>query len=88
MWELFLWVPGKGWKLIRKFRLRDKAVDAAVTFEPLEVKLTDPAGRSYYGGVCHSPLEGCPYTITIDRMAEEAGREEMAAASYGPTSLG
>lgn len=59
MYEVMLWVPTKGWKLIRKFRTLDKARECRDEFLPLETRLSGPV-PSYileHEGFCHARTE-------------------------------
>lgn len=58
MYEIYVWVPTKGWKLVRKHRDADKARESANDFLPLEVKVCNTrTGRSWHGGALCMPLE-------------------------------
>ena len=48
--SVWVWVPSKGWKLVRSFRQLLAAIDCAEELEPLEVKVTTKTGQAYYGG--------------------------------------
>ena len=51
MYQLFVWVPTKGWKLIKGSQDRDKLVKLADELEPLETKILNTStGSSTYGG--------------------------------------
>jgi hypothetical protein len=51
MCNVYVWVPTKGWKLVRRVRGEERAVALAQEFEPLEVTVSSPSrGRFYYGG--------------------------------------
>ncbi len=56
MWEVFIWVPTKGWKLVKSTPDKRRAVEVAKEFEPLEVKVSGGPhgdGRVAWGGkVC------------------------------------
>lgn len=69
MYEVFVWVPSKGWKLLRRTsNLRD-AIDKAVEFTPLEVKLTDKVkNRTWHSGQCHTPLRNTKQLDQIERL--------------------
>lgn len=50
MHELFIWAPTKGWKLIKRNRVRSKLVELATELEPLETKISSPNGRQSWAG--------------------------------------
>jgi len=80
MYEVFVWVPGKGWKLVKRSRSRDAALRVADSWQPLEVKLRTPEqsphwGRTFYGGWCHTILEGTKYNVGIDVLLGK-GKDE------------
>jgi hypothetical protein len=54
MYEVYLWVPTKGWKLLVRTRSCRKAVEKALVFRPLEVKMSTPSGINYYEGYAHN----------------------------------
>ena len=53
MYEVWLWIPTKGWKTIVRTKNEQKAIEMALTLVPLEVRLLTPEGRSYYSGILH-----------------------------------
>jgi hypothetical protein len=57
MFEVFLWVPSKGWKSLLRTRIFAKAYARAHEFLPLEIKLSCPDGRSLPGGNTHVPCD-------------------------------
>ncbi|HEY7310463.1 MAG TPA: hypothetical protein VH643_13950 [Gemmataceae bacterium] len=50
VYEAFVWVPTKGWKLLKRTKLRSKALEAAWEFEPLEVRVTMNGVEIWKGG--------------------------------------
>lgn len=70
MFEVFVWVPSKGWKLVYKTKDQKKATERALEFVPLEVKLSTPSGRSYHSGVCHTPLDKANWLEQIEQYAK------------------
>lgn len=76
MWEVFVWVPTKGWKLVKKFMRKDhrKATAFALQFVPLEVKLVSPSGRTWQSGYCHVPLTNDDWSIVgrLDQIEQFA----------------
>jgi hypothetical protein len=43
-------VPTKGWKLLKRTKMRSKALEAAWEFEPLEVRVTMNGVEIWKGG--------------------------------------
>lgn len=82
--DLFVWVPTKGWKLVRKFKRLDDAIEAAKEFLPLEVKVTAKTGRSYYGGRLQLTDYNTPEApdIRADYSAEETEAERTINEHY------
>jgi hypothetical protein len=69
MYEVYIWVPTKGWKLVRRTRSRDTAVSVAHDFEPLEVKIRTPSGDACFGGVLCMPDYSIPAPVnTLDNL--------------------
>ncbi len=50
MYEIFVWVPTKGWKLVAKHSDNLSAYEHAREFEPLEVMVANPSGQHFFGG--------------------------------------
>ncbi len=50
MFEVFVWVPTRGWKLVGRYKTEEKAVERAEEFDPLETRLSRPSGPTTYAG--------------------------------------
>lgn len=69
MYEVFLWVPSRGWKLITRTKNKHTAARTALNFVPLEVKLRLPDGRSLVsGGVAE--IMAVPHLSQIEKWAD------------------
>ena len=66
MYEIFVWVPSKGWKLLRKCKEKAKAIALAREWEPLEVMVRSPSGTRRYAGILHLPSHNVKYVDTLD----------------------
>lgn len=71
MWEVFVWVPTKGWKRISRTRSRKVAISRALDFVPLEVKLRDQNGRTWCSGQLHMPDQNVPAMTQIEELADQ-----------------
>lgn len=60
MFQLYIWVPTKGWKWVRKSSNPKFIKALAENFLPLEVKVVSPKGHDYYAGRMCMPVEGSP----------------------------
>jgi hypothetical protein len=56
MWQVYLWVFGRGWKLVGKFKDEAKARELVSELQPMELQLTWPTGRNQWYGVAMRPL--------------------------------
>jgi hypothetical protein len=70
MYEVFVWVPSKGWKKILGTKSQRKAVERALEFTPLEVKLTDGQGRMWCSGIFHEAVDGSIRLAPIEKLNE------------------
>lgn len=69
MYDVFVWVPTKGWKLIRKVKTAQAAYDLANEFLPLEVKVSCPNGRTFQAGSVHTIMpEITEWKNTLDGL--------------------
>ena len=72
-----IWVPTKGWKVIKNARISSKsALRIAASFEPLEVKVIcdrgDRGRQVFFGGCVCQPDHTVPAPIrSLDQIAEE-----------------
>lgn len=74
MWEVFVWVPTKGWKSVLRCRKAEAAVEKAREMEPLEVKVVAPYGRSYHcGKVVMVDHSSTPCADTLIGLEESLG---------------
>ncbi len=55
MFEVFVWVPTKGWKIVLKTKNGSAAREAFDAFQPLEVKLCENSRPVDFGGVLCQP---------------------------------
>lgn len=70
-YEVFVWVPSKGWKSIMRTRIQQKAIKLAMEFVPLEVKLTNHSlRRTWHSGQCHTPLMNTKCLHQIEDLNE------------------
>lgn len=76
MFEVFVWVPSKGWKLVLRTKNQRKAIETALEFAPLEVKLSLPNGGERFSGRCHIPLTETNLLTQIEDYAFAVGITE------------
>jgi len=83
MYDVYVWVPSKGWKKLLSTRDEVKALRKAAEFLPLEVKVRYPSdlGRVIYGGILHfGEWKTTDYKYDIEERLAELLPDDPAAA--------